>query len=73
MCREHLKCGTEIAKITNIYTSEWFSQKICHAVFEKPNDASGFFGAESKLTTQTLALPDNFLLLEKVTKYNLHK
>lgn len=36
MCLEHLKRGTRITKITNVHTSEWFSQKICCALSEEP-------------------------------------
>lgn len=73
MCREHLKYGTEMTKITNVHTSEWFSQKICHAFFEEPNDESGVSRGQNKLNTPTLVLPDNFLLLEKLNQYHLHE
>lgn len=36
MCQEHLKCGTDMRKITNVHFSEWFSQKICYVLFEEP-------------------------------------
>lgn len=47
MCREHLKYDIEMTKITNIHTSKWFSQKICHAFVEEPNDESGVSGVKT--------------------------
>lgn len=47
MFREHLKYGTEITKITNIHTSQWFTQKNVPAFFEEPNDESGFLGVKT--------------------------
>ena len=47
MCREHLKYDIEMTKITNIHTSERFSQKICHAFVEEPNDESGVSGVKT--------------------------
>lgn len=62
MCQEHLKYGTEMTKITNIHTSEQFSQQRCHAFFEEPDNESSSFLFKGKRYVYT-ALPNNFLLL----------
>lgn len=42
MCREHLKHGTGITKITHIHTLEPFSQKNMYIFLKEPNDKSIF-------------------------------